>query len=71
MSCSEGKQEKTGSSGSWEEGLKAHTQNVTFLPTRPHFLIVPLPGPSIFKPPQKATESGHILIMSSKKKKKK
>ena len=29
--------------------------NNTPPPTRPHLLIVPLPGPSIFKPPQAPT----------------
>ena len=38
--------------GSKEEGLKAHPYNDTPTPTRPHLLIVLLPGPSIFKPPQ-------------------
>jgi hypothetical protein len=36
----------------WEEGLKTHPHSDTLSPTRPHLLIVPLPGPSIFKPPQ-------------------
>jgi len=31
--------------------LPTHPQ-YTLPPTRPHLLIVPLPGPSIFKPPQ-------------------
>jgi hypothetical protein len=30
--------------------LKAHAHSNTPTPTRPHLLIVPLPGPSIFKP---------------------
>jgi hypothetical protein len=31
------------------------TPTVThFLQTRPHLLIMPLPGPSIFKPPQRS-----------------
>jgi hypothetical protein len=29
-----------------------HLNSDTFPPTRQHLLIVPLPGPSIFKPPQ-------------------
>jgi hypothetical protein len=33
-----------------DEGLKAHTHNDTPTPTRPHLLIVPLPGSSIYKP---------------------
>jgi hypothetical protein len=32
------------------EGLKAHTHSDTPTPTGPHLLIVPLPGPSIYKP---------------------
>jgi hypothetical protein len=36
--------------GSKEEGLKAHPYNDTPTPTRPHLLIVLLPGPSISKP---------------------
>ena len=40
------------SSGSQEEGLKAHPHNDTFPPTRPDLLIMSLPRPSIFKPPQ-------------------
>jgi hypothetical protein len=32
------------------EGLKAHVNSDTPTPTRPHLQIVPLPGPSIFKP---------------------
>jgi hypothetical protein len=35
------------------EGLKAHPQSDTLPPTGPHLPIVPLPGPSIFKPPQR------------------
>jgi hypothetical protein len=38
--------------GSQEDGLKAHPHSDTLPPTRPHLLIVPLPGPSIFKPQQ-------------------
>jgi hypothetical protein len=54
-SCSKGKQEKTYClPGSKEEGLNAHPYSDTLSPTRPHFLIVLLHGPSIFKPPQKA-----------------
>ena len=33
-----------------DEGLKAHTHNNTSTPTGPHLLIVPLLGPSIYKP---------------------
>jgi hypothetical protein len=36
--------------GSWDEGLRAHTHDDTPVPTRPHLLIVPLLGPSIYKP---------------------
>ena len=36
---------------SLEEGLKAHPHSDTLPPTRPYLLIVPLPGPNIFKPP--------------------
>jgi hypothetical protein len=48
------------SSGNQEEGLKAHPHRDTLPPTRPHIptrpylLIMPLPGPSIFKPPHQA-----------------
>jgi hypothetical protein len=38
--------------GSWEEGFKAHTYNDTLPPTRPHLLIEPFSGSSVFKPPQ-------------------
>jgi hypothetical protein len=31
---------------------KAHPHSDTLPPKRPHLLIMPLPGPSIFKPPQ-------------------
>ena len=34
-------------------GLKADSHSDTPPATRPHLLIVPLPGPSILKPPQK------------------
>jgi hypothetical protein len=34
------------------ESYKTHPHNDTLFPTRPHLLIVPLPGTSIFKPPQ-------------------
>jgi len=34
-----------------EEGLKGHPHSDTPTPTRPHLLIVPLPGPSISKSP--------------------
>jgi hypothetical protein len=33
--------------------LKAHPHSDTLSPIRPHLLIVPLPGPRIFKPSQK------------------
>jgi hypothetical protein len=32
--------------------LKAHPHSDTLPPTRPRLLIVPLPGPFVFKPPQ-------------------
>jgi hypothetical protein len=32
--------------------LKAHPHSDTLPPTKPHLLIVPLPRPSIFKPPK-------------------
>jgi hypothetical protein len=52
-SCSKCKQEKTDfQAASMNEGLKAHAHSDRLPPTRPHLLIVPLPGPSIFKPPQ-------------------
>jgi hypothetical protein len=33
------------------KSFKAHTHSDTPTPTRPHLQIVPLPGPSIHKPP--------------------
>jgi hypothetical protein len=45
-----------------DKGIKAHIQNDTPTPTRLHFLIVPLPEPSIYK-------QSHLL--SEKKEKKK
>jgi hypothetical protein len=42
-SSSKGKQKTT---------VKAHAHNDTLPPTRPYFLIVPLPGPNIFNLPQ-------------------
>jgi hypothetical protein len=52
--------------GSKEKGLRVHPHSKTLPPTRPYHLIVPLPGPSIFKllqtPPQTALYSSkHIL----------
>jgi hypothetical protein len=38
--------------GSQEEGIKAHAHSDPLTPTRPHLQIVPLPGPSIYKPSQ-------------------
>jgi hypothetical protein len=32
------------------EGWEAHAHSDTPTPTGPHILIVPLPGPSIYKP---------------------
>ena len=32
-------------------GSQSPSQSDSLLPTKPHLLIVPLPGPSIFKPP--------------------
>ena len=40
-----GKPEKLTSRQLVGRSLKAHSQNDTFLPTRPHLLILPLPGP--------------------------
>jgi hypothetical protein len=34
------------------QGLKAHIHSGTPTPTRPHFLIVPLSGPTTYKPSQ-------------------
>jgi hypothetical protein len=34
------------------EGLKVYTHSDTPTSTRPHLQIAPLPGPSIYKPPQ-------------------
>jgi hypothetical protein len=39
------------------EGLKAHPHSDTPTPTRPYALIAPLPGPSIFYPPQRVTKT--------------
>jgi hypothetical protein len=35
-----------------DEGLKAHAHSDTRTPTRPHFLMVLCPRPSIYKPSQ-------------------
>jgi hypothetical protein len=35
-----------------EKGHKEHPHNDTLSLTKPHLLVVPLPKPSIFKPPQ-------------------
>ena len=40
-------------------GLKAHPYSDILLPTRPQFLIVPSPGPSIFKPLYEASKAAH------------
>jgi hypothetical protein len=59
-SCSEGKQ-KTGSFQG--EGLKAHAHSGTPTPTKPHLLIVPLPGPSICHHTQHLCYY-HVLVIS-------
>ena len=41
--------------GVFLRGLQAHSHSDTLPPTRPHLLIVPLPGPSIFKPSQRSS----------------
>jgi hypothetical protein len=56
-SCSKGKQEKIAQrwlgKGSQRPSPKCHTSSNKATPTpTSHYLIVPLPGPSIFKPPQ-------------------
>ena len=38
-------------------GLKAHIHSATPTPTGPHLLIVPLSGPSIYKPSHSFTET--------------
>jgi hypothetical protein len=53
--------------GSWEEGLKTHAHSDTLPPTRPHLLIVPFPGPSIFKPPY-PTKSCSLINLTPVKK---
>jgi hypothetical protein len=50
-SYSEGKQKKTGFQAARRNISQSQTSQ-TLLSTRPYFLIAPLPGPSIFKPPQ-------------------
>ena len=51
--------------------LKAHLHSDTLPPTRPHLLVVPLPGPSIYKPPHPGErgegegEEGGIYLMIS------
>jgi hypothetical protein len=42
------------SSGS-KESLKAYPHSDTLPPTRSYLMIVPFPGPSIFKPPHSLT----------------
>ena len=55
-SSSKGNQEQTVSDTA--RSLKANPHSGTLPLTRPH-LIVPLPGPTIFKPPQ------HLLLFAS------
>jgi hypothetical protein len=43
------------SPGGWDKGLKPHVHSDIPTLTRPYLQIVPLPGPSIFKPPQGMT----------------
>jgi hypothetical protein len=43
------------------EGLKAQPHSDTLPPTRPHLLIGPLLGPSIFKPPHPRTTNKVLL----------
>ena len=53
--CSEGNQEKTGFQAARRRASNPTPTVAHFLqptPTRPHLLIVPLSGPSIFKLPQ-------------------
>jgi hypothetical protein len=57
-SSPKGREQKTGFSCSSEEDLKAHPNSDTPTPTRPCLLIVSLPGPSIFKPPQDTLGGG-------------
>ena len=45
--------------------LKAHPYCDTLCPTRPHFLIMPLPGPNIFKPPQDPSLAIKCNVVSS------
>jgi hypothetical protein len=49
----------------WEESLKAHPHSDTLPPTRPHLLVVPLHGPSIFKPPPWLRASIDLSLDSS------
>jgi hypothetical protein len=43
-------------------GLKAHTHSDTPTPTSPHPLIVPVPGPNIYKSSQSLAPQGYIKI---------
>jgi hypothetical protein len=49
------KQEKTSSHMTRRRVSNPTPKSDTLLPTRPHLLIVPLPGASIFKPPHQVT----------------
>jgi hypothetical protein len=48
-----------------------HTHSNTPTPTRPHLQIVPLPGPSIYKPPHPISKNQNQTNQPTKKKKKK
>jgi|UPI0000484E4B hypothetical protein len=39
------------------QSFKTHTHSDVLSPTRPHLQIVPLPGSSIYKPPQSSSSS--------------
>jgi len=52
ISSSKGSQEQIDSHVARRKGLKADPYNDRLPPTRPHLLIVPLPGPSLYKPSQ-------------------
>ena len=47
------------------EGCQVYLQKVTLPPTRPHLLIVPHPGPSIFKLPQFANQKVEDLPVAA------
>jgi hypothetical protein len=51
ISCSKDKQKKTGFPGAEKKVSESPCSQGLLPPTRPHLLIEPLPGPSIFKPP--------------------